>query len=48
MNPESYRTDEVFLKATDFNSLWRDRERYWTLKSHWLVKLAVKLKIIKL
>ena len=41
-------SDEVWVTSDSFNEWETIEEAYLRLSSHWLVRLAVKLKIIKL
>ena len=49
MHSEGYTpTDEVWVTSDSFNKWMRLETAYFKLSNHWLVRLAVKLKIIKL
>jgi len=41
-------SEEVWITSDSFNKWMRLETAYFKLSSHWLVRLAVKLKIIKL
>ena len=48
-NPwETKDSDEVWVTSSSLNKWITAEEAYLRLSSHWLVRLAVKLKIIKL
>ena len=41
-------SEEVWITSSSFNKWMTMEEAYFRLSNHWLVRLAVKLKIIKL